>query len=237
MPSALLLVCLKASALATFIVHVASQTFALASSSFVDSNPKPKSYSPNGQFVTAFSSFSTFLNFLWLIKLLKKRHYDSDDAPLAPADEMQELLDLRGGEKMQCKEKEFDSLLVEHESHLPTTAACLPFYIFGNVSLGSCLSSLSKDILSVFTALSSFVATYGHHQTAHLLVIVNLMFQYSSIYVLSRHPCCSAITPANFLLHLVMKTNAGFGVMLIWKTSSILRVWMHSHRIRVGRFN
>jgi len=139
MTSALLLVCLKVFALATFLLHVASQTYALASLSFVDSDPKPKSYSPNGHFVTAFSSFSTFLNFLWLIKLLKKRHYDSDDAPLTPADGMQELLDLQGAEKMQCKEKEFHSLLVEHASHLPTTAACLPFYILGNLSLGSWL--------------------------------------------------------------------------------------------------
>lgn len=210
--------CLKVLALATFIVHLASQIYALACSSFVDPNAYPKSYSPNGHLINALSSFSTFLNFFWLTQLFKERHYDTDDVPLTLAD------DFRRDEKLHGKEKDFDALQVEHDSHLPTTAACLPFYTFGNVSLGKCFLHVLKISYQFFTALSSIAAIHGNYQTAHFSVIVNLLFQYFSIHVLSRHPCCSAITPANFLLHLVMKTNAGFGVMLIWKTSSILRV-------------
>jgi len=79
------------------------------------------------------------------------------------------------------------------------------------------------------TALSSFSAAEGLHDLSHLFVISNSVVQLLLLYILADDSRDSVITPANFLTHLVMKTNIGLTVLFIWKTWSILNVRVFSN--------
>ena len=211
---------LELAASVTFVIHLASQLYLPSCSS--PREPEKRSFSPNNYFIALYLSFNAALTIFWLYKLSRNEHGFNETSQL-PDEERQEWISV--------EEKELDevqSMLASDHLRLLTRSTYLLFYILSNVLLGKMLLirihlSLNEKIL----ASSSLAASQGFHDFSLLLLLFNFAVNLFLIRVLAEDPLNSTITPANFLTHLVVKTNTGLCTLLIWKMWSNLDVRFH----------
>jgi hypothetical protein len=112
----------------------------------------------------------------------------------------------------------------ERQQSVTVKSTYLPFYIVGNLLLCKLYFLCNDARFKQITALSSFSAGAGLYDLSHLFVVSNSVVQMFLLYILGGDVRNSVITPANFLTHLVMKTNIGLNVLFVWRTWSILNV-------------
>lgn len=210
---------LELAASVTFVIHLASQLYLLSCSSTRES--EKGSFSPNNYFIALYFSFNAALTIVWLYNLSSNEDAFNDASRLSNKGR-QEWTDVAIAEEIELDEVE--AMLVSGLLRPLTRSTYLLFYIFSNVLLGNTLLIRIRLSLNEIPASSSLTASQGFHDFAHLLLIFNFAVNLFSIRVLTEDPLNSTITPANFLTHLVMKTNTGLCTLLIWKTWSNLDV-------------
>ena len=85
------------------------------------------------------------------------------------------------------------------------------------------------------SAISSFSAREHLYDLSQIFLLSNSVVQTSLLYTLADDARNSVITPPNVLTHLVIKTNMGLTILLIWSTWSILNVRApKTHKLRLG---
>lgn len=137
---------LKGLAVGTYVIHLAAQVLDLQTSLPPSTLLFPRSYSPNGYFLSAFSALSAALNIMWLKELLFERN--NDDPDVIPSFVYEKDLENVHNASQGTEELALPHDLERHQS-VSFKSTYLPIYIIGNILLCT-LQFLCDDSYSLF---------------------------------------------------------------------------------------
>ncbi|KAF8167576.1 hypothetical protein B0H34DRAFT_22542 [Crassisporium funariophilum] len=194
------------TAVASFIPYALSQTYVL----FLGLPDIPRSYTPNSFSVATFFVFSAILNCYWLSRLF----VNVSDAwilrlPMAIiAGGSDEVVELRKEQEQAATQTDYPKQRLNVSvKHLDSAqAAYTPFYVLGNIFL----TAWSVAWLKAYYTLAQF------------MLIGNLVVQMCAIFILLNVETQQVTTRLSHLTHFVVKTNAGLGVLYMWKNWGLI---------------
>ncbi|KDR85506.1 hypothetical protein GALMADRAFT_149954 [Galerina marginata CBS 339.88] len=184
-------------AVCSFTAHVCYQAYLLSLRGPASWTP----YSSNDTLVVTFLSASVLLNIFWLRHLFFTWDVAGDTMPLTFG-WREELTDER-----TCPQPvSSNDGRIFGANLCSTQVRCLPFNIAGNI----------------FFAGSSYAWLQEYYLISQILLACNLSAYLYAVFMLLHVEQDDAITPDNFISHLVMKTGVGLAILYMWKNWSWL---------------